>query len=80
MVLTIFDKGEQNPPNFIEELFGVDWSCLEWIGVNRGASGGASVPFTAQAQRKRTSQTQNSSRMHTFALIGANFCRQAQRF
>ena len=24
--LTIFDKSEQNPPKFIEELFGVDWS------------------------------------------------------
>ena len=24
--LTIFDKSEQNPPFFLEELFGVDWS------------------------------------------------------
>ena len=24
--LTIFDKSEQNPPKFSEELFGVDWS------------------------------------------------------
>ena len=36
--------------------------------------------FTALAQQKRTIPNQNSSRMHTFALIGANFCRQAQRF
>ena len=72
--LTIFDKSEQNPPKFIEELFGVDWS------ESGGRAGGASVPFTAQAQRKRTSQTQNSSRMHTFALTGANFCRQARGF
>ena len=24
--LTIFDKSEQNPPDCLEELFGVDWS------------------------------------------------------
>ena len=68
--LTIFDKSEQNPPKKSEESFGVDWRPI----------GGASVPFTAQAQRTRTSQTQNSSRMHTFALTGANFCRQARGF
>ena len=34
----------------------------------------------AQAQRTRTNQTHNSSRMHTFTLTGANFCRHALRF
>ena len=68
--LTIFDKSEQKPPKKSEELF----------GDLRGASVDAPLKFAALAQRKRTTQTHNSSETHTFALTGANFCRQARGF